>query len=321
MKKIILFSLLLVFAVAGCDKNSAQKSAQEIISLEEAKAKALDFVNNNLMRPGTEVSLKEAGEDYGMYKIVINVPGQNGSDEFETYITKDGKKFFPQIMDIEETKEASEKAEADQAQANASIPKTDKPKVELFVMSFCPYGVIAEKAMSPVFDLLKDKADIQVRFIASIQDGESIDKVKSLHGAIEGIEDARQLCVAKNYDQEKLWQYINEINEKCYPIYRNGDKVYQECWETAARNAGLNINTLNTCVENDGPGLIQAEDKTAKGYGVSGSPTLMINGQRYNGARSAEAFKTAICNAFNTAPEECASALDSTSEAASGGCG
>ena len=40
------------------------------------------------------------------------------------------------------------------------ITKTDKPNVELFVMSFCPYGVQAETAMKPVVDLLGDSADI-----------------------------------------------------------------------------------------------------------------------------------------------------------------
>ena len=78
-------------------------------------------------------------------------------------------------------------------------------------MSFCPYGVIATDAMSPVAGLLGDKADINVRYIASIE-GDDINQVKSLHGPIEGIEDARQLCVLNNYGQEAYWNYVDEIN-------------------------------------------------------------------------------------------------------------
>lgn len=315
MKKLFFISLFGVLVLTGCSQDK-----MVVLSLEEAKAKAASFINDNLMQEGQSVSIKEAAEESGLYKVVVNMP--NGQ-EIETYLSKDGEKFFPQVMGVAETEKAVEERkknqEAAQTQAAADVPKAQKAEVELFVMSFCPYGVIAENAMAPVFDLLGDKADINIRYIASIE-GDDINEVKSLHGPIEGIEDARQLCVEKNYGKEAFWQYVGEINEKCYPIYSQGDDVYEECWTTAAQNAGINRRTIDNCVQKEGPGLIREEDAAAKEYGVTGSPTLIINGSKINAARNPEGFKTAICNGFEEAPEECGEALSEEGGSNEGGC-
>ncbi|MFH1364935.1 MAG: hypothetical protein ABIH52_04780, partial [Candidatus Aenigmatarchaeota archaeon] len=54
--------------------------------------------------------------------------------------------------------------------------------------------------------------------------------------------------------------------------------------------------------------------------GVTGSPTLVINGVRANVARNAESFKTAVCGAFNDAPGDCSTELSSDAAAAQGNC-
>lgn len=318
MKKIIIISLLLSFALAGCTLFNSDRT--QAIGIEAAKAKTADFINNNLMQPGTTATITDAIEEDGLYKVMVSLPtGQ----EITSYLSRDGKKFFPQVYDIAEIEKEMADRDNQQAatetQSLSDIPKRDKATAELFVMSFCPYGVQAEDAMAPVFDLFKDKADIQVRFIASLE-GNDINQVQSLHGPIEGIEGARQLCVAKNYGTDVLWDYIAEINKNCYPIYQNGDDVYKTCWQNAARAAGANVATLDRCVTGEGPGLIRAEDEAAKGYGVSGSPTLLINGVKYNGARTPESYKQAVCAGFTTPPDECGQVLGTEGGSADGGC-
>jgi glutaredoxin len=312
MKKILILSAITVLIATGCSLNAPKT---EVIGIEEAKTKVVDFINNNLMQEGTEVSIKEITEDGDLYKVIVNMPN---NQEIISYLTKDGKKFFPQVMDIAKIEgETKETATSNPAPAG-DAPKTDKPVVELFVMAFCPYGVIAEDAMGPVFDLLGEKADINIRYIASM-DGDDINQVKSLHGPIEGIEGARQLCVLKNYDKTTLWDYVRGINKDCYPIYRNGDDVYKECYTKSAKNAGIDIAKVNTCVEGEGSNLIKEQDEISKGYGVSGSPTLIINGTKINASRTPEGYKMAVCAAFNEEPEECSEALSSEGGSA-GGC-
>lgn len=317
MKKTIIAGLALVFVMTGCNLAGGGKN---IISLEDAKKATTDFINSYLMQPGSAVTVREVSEEGGLYKAVVVLPDGN---ETTSYLSKDGTKFFPQVMDVAEYEVKAKEQEAQQQAAEvkslAEIPKLEKTVAELFVMSFCPYGVQAEQVMAPVVDLLGDKADIQIRFIASVP-GNDLDQVQSLHGKIEGIEGARQLCVAKNYDTDTFWNYLKAINNDCYPIYRNGEDAYEVCWKKAAVAAKVDTGKIESCLKNEGAALIKAEDESAKGYGVSGSPTLIINGARYNGARTPEGYKTAICNGFNNPPAECAEQLSTTGGAANGGC-
>jgi hypothetical protein len=43
--------------------------------------------------------------------------------------------------------------------------KSQKPELKFFVMSFCPYGNQMEEVLRPVYDLLKNKADITPHYI------------------------------------------------------------------------------------------------------------------------------------------------------------
>ena len=73
-------------------------------------------------------------------------------------------------------------------------------------------------------------------------------------------------------------------------------------------------------MEKEGPSLVKEQDKISGDYGVSGSPTLIINGTKINAARNPEGFKTAICNAFNEQPEECKTTLSKEGSKSTGGC-
>ncbi|MDP6586156.1 MAG: hypothetical protein QF535_16010, partial [Anaerolineales bacterium] len=59
-----------------------------------------------------------------------------------------------------------------------------------------------------------------------------------------------------------------------------------------------------------------AEDSAlSEGYGVRGSPTLIINGVQVSTGRSPAAMLATICTAFNNEPEACSADLDSASPA------
>jgi hypothetical protein len=319
MKKVIIFALALALIATGCSKVERKKN----LSIEEAKTKTVDFINNNLMAPGSTVEIQEIVEDYGMYKLTVTA----NENEVVSYVTKDGALFFPSVMNVEEIESevaASKEGDAGNAASAPTVvnaPKADDVEVELFVMAFCPYGVIAENAMAPVYDLLGDEANINIRYIASIPAGsDDINEVSSLHGVVEGTEDARQLCLEKNYGKDALWKYVAEVNENCYPIYRTDANAFEDCWQTAAKNVGANVAKLDSCVDSEGADLIREADGTAKGYGVSGSPTLIINGAKVNATRTPEGFKQAICSGFNNPPAACDEVLSSEGGQASGGC-
>jgi glutaredoxin len=196
--------------------------------------------------------------------------------------------------------------------------KSARPSVELFVMSFCPYGVQAENAMEPVVDLLGAKADFNIRYIATVN-GETPDQVRSLHGLPEAKEDLRQLCVDKYYP-EKLWPYLMDLNALCYPLNRNATQL-ASCQQNVTATLGMDNQQIETCaIGGEGLALLKADETVTKSLKVTGSPTLFMNGQKYAGQRTPEAYKQAICARFETVPAECATNLSSTAAASTGSC-
>lgn len=277
------------------------------LSVQEAKNKTEEFIKNNLVAPGTEITIKELVVENGLYKATVNV----GQQEIVSYLTKDGKKFFPQVMDIAEVEAKTEETKKqEEEEVNKEMPKADKPVVDLFVMSFCPYGNKAEDTMKPVYDLLKNKAEFNFHYIVN-SNGEEI---QSLHGAPEVLQNEREACVLKDSGKDKWFALVTYVNKNC-----GSDGA---CWEAGAKAAGLNVAKINACVQAQGVALMKADEKKSTDAKASGSPTMLINGTSTKAVYqygNSEAYKKAICDTFTTAPEECAKTLSAETSATSGG--
>ncbi len=72
------------------------------ISAEEAANKSIKYIQGKIIAPRAEAYIEEVSESSGLYKIVV-VTEENGfSNTVDTYITKDGKLFFPHGIHIDE---------------------------------------------------------------------------------------------------------------------------------------------------------------------------------------------------------------------------
>jgi len=308
MALIIILAAVVIF---GSKLFGTTTSTSNLLKPEEASLKAVKFINDNLVQPNTTASFVSVSDAQGVYNVSVDYQGRNVS----VYLTKDGSyMFLSSPLDITQAIPQPEQ----QQQQPTETPKAAKPTVQLYVMAFCPYGIQAEDAMKPVVDLLGSKADIQVHFIASVG-GTTPDSVSSLHGLVEAQEDLRQVCIMKNYDQKTYWKYVTTINANCSSKYR--DASYDACWKDAATKAGIDASKIDTCSKgSEGINLLKADGALTTQYGVSGSPTLIINGVKYNGGRTPDAYKEGICAAFNTEPAECSQNLSVTGAASSGNC-
>lgn len=298
LMKMVAVALVVALLVGGY-YFSAQRKAEA--GKKQAEEKVVSFVENNLVQPGTKVEVKEVAFEKGLYKVVIKV----GAQEVPTYLTKDGNTFFPQAIDLTE---AEKKAE-DEKKA-AEVPKSDKPQVDLFVMSFCPFGNKAEDTMKPVYDLLRNKVDFNFRYIVN-SDG---DKISSLHGQKEVDQNEREACVLKLLGKDKWMNFVTYVNAKC--------GTDGACWEAGAKSLGINVAQVNACVKAEGVALMKADEVISNEAGASGSPTMIINGVETKAVYqygNSDGYKQAICDAFTTAPEECAKALASNTATAQGG--
>ncbi|MBI2046623.1 hypothetical protein HYT26_00460 [Candidatus Pacearchaeota archaeon] len=240
-----------------------------IIGESEIGEKALGFFNTQLSKTsGTLNSVKEVS---GIYEVIINAGGKN----IPLYFTKDGNFIYPgsELMPVTE-------ATGDTTSQPSQTQKSGKPKVELFVMTYCPYGTQAEKGLIPVLKLLGNKIDGKIRFVHYF-----------MHGEKEEQETYNQLCIR----EEQAGKYLSYL--ECF--LEDGDS------SRCLTEAGIDKTRLNSCMKSKAKDYYKSDSALSNGYGVQGSPTLIINGQEASSGRSSSALLSAICSAFNNEPEEC----------------
>ncbi|MBN2052139.1 DsbA family protein [Candidatus Woesearchaeota archaeon] len=197
----------------------------------------------------------------------------------------------------------------------------NKPQIDFFVMSYCPYGNQAEEGIEPAYQLLKDKAIFNPRYVIYENYGGGganycIDsgKLCSMHGIQELNQDVRELCVNKHMGIGKWFEFALAMNSEC--TYQNADT----CWEAVATKLKLDVAKIKKCQADEAVALLTAEKALGDKLGVSGSPTVFIDGEAYNGGRTPENYKTALCEKYDAAPNECSTNLGATSSTASGSC-
>lgn len=262
-------------------------------------ADALSFINTKLLQGQTTAELKEISEESGLYlmKIVLN------GKEMDTYVTKDGALFFPNVIAIADLGNAA----AGEAPTPVDLPKSDTPKVELFIMSHCPYGTQAEKGLLPVASLLKGKIDFEIKYVSY-----------AMHGQKELDEQMNQVCI-KNEQADKFNAYLTCFLEdgngaRCLNASKIDTVKLAKCVGELDKlyKVTEGFNDKSTWLSGSYP-LFNVNKEDSVKYGVQGSPTLVINGQQANSDRSPAAYLKTICAAFNTAPEECAKELSAES--------
>ena len=189
----------------------------------------------------------------------------------------------------------------------------NRPQIDFYVMSFCPYGNTAEEAIEPVYQALKGKADFNPKYVISSKG----DGFASLHGAQELNQDIREICVEKYMGVEDWFKFAIAINRQCSS--QNADS----CWEGVATSLGLDTRNISACQEKEGSALAAEQVRLDGILGVSGSPSIFIDGQAYDGQRTANGYKAALCSAFDTAPAECSGVVaePAQAQAPAGGCG
>ncbi len=270
------------------------------ISEGDAGSAILNFIKTQTGGEGELIDVSEFGEN--LYEITVLYQG----NEAPFYLTKDGEILVQGVMPLS----AIQKQTPSQQQTSVDVPKSDKPVVELFVMSICPFGTQAEKGIIPVIELLRDKIDFNLRFVSY-----------AMHGKPELDENSVQYCIQKE-QSDKFLSYM-----KCYL-----EKNSVESWNACQDKVGLNKAKLNSCIKamdkqfkitelfNDEstwsggryPQFNVDKSLNTK-YGVGGSPTLIINGVQSNAGRDSASYLAGICAAFNEVPKECEAVLSSAS--------
>jgi len=159
-------------------------------------------------------------------------------------------------------------------------------KLEVFVMSNCPYGVKGLDAMKEVLDNFK-KNDVKVDFSVNFIGQGDAGNLSSMHGPGEVEEDIREVCAEKNYAEDlKFMNYIWCRNKNIK------DTNWQSC---TGGDTGVDADVISKCVESEGKDLLAKSFKYSAASGVRGSPTWFANNMFKFQGFDAETIKTNVC--------------------------
>ncbi len=277
------------------------------LSNDALAKKGIDYLNKNVLSSDSPASLVTVSEESGLVKIKLKI----GSSEYDSYITKDGKLLFPQAF-IMEAEEESQNNETASAQTCESLPKSDKPALEAYIVSMCPFGIQMQRMMAEAVKETPELADYAfVRYIGAV----SGNTITSMHGEEEAKENLRQICV-RDEQRSKYWKYIS-----CY--MKVGDASGCE------KSAGIDSAKLNGCISDANRGVAYAKEDfdLADKYGAQGSPTLVLagttveefdsNGSPNFGGRSADEIRQVVCCGANNQPGFCSTKLTTDQAATS----
>ncbi len=264
-----------------------------------SKTQAGEVLANFAESQGTDIEVTNIEKENGFYKVLYST--EQGSSS--VYVTLDGKNLINGMIPITSSQDDSDNS----ASANeVDVPKADVPVVELFVMSYCPYGTQAEKGIIPVVELLGDKIDFTLRFVDYAMHPTS--------GEVE--ENLREYCIQKE-QEDKFMDYLacflkEGDSDGCLIETGVDTEMMNSCYDSANKEFSIieNLEDKSSWLNGRYP-MFNTDKDLNDEYGVRGSPTLVINGEQVSSSRDPASYLDVVCQAFTdgNVPEECGTEL------------
>ncbi|MBS3118387.1 thioredoxin domain-containing protein [Candidatus Woesearchaeota archaeon] len=269
----LLLAITLVAAVFTNGFGLTGKAVASSITPSEAEQKALGYINSNLLQPPFTATAVKTEELNGMYKIKIDVAGR----QIDSYVTKDGKLFFPQGLELDaalpsvDGKDTTPAPEATKISVDlAGEPVKGKADAPVTIVEFsdfqCPFCQKGWEVMKEVEKDYVAKNKVKLVFKNFPLD--------NIHPMAQASAQAGECA----HEQDKFWEYHDKL-------FANQQSLSNDNLKKWAKEVGLDENKFNSCFESK-----KYESEVAKDQqeglkaGVQGTPAFLINGQLYSGA-------------------------------------
>ncbi len=269
----LLLAIAVVAAIFTDGFGLTGKAVASSITPSEAEQKALNYINSNLLQPPFTATAVKTEELNGMYKIKIDVAGR----QIDSYVTKDGKLFFPQGLELDaalpnvDGKDTTPAPEATKISVDlADEPVKGKADAPVTIVEFsdfqCPFCQKGWEVMKEVEKDYVAKNKVKIVFKNFPLD--------NIHPMAQASAQAGECA----YEQDKFWEYHDKL-------FANQQSLSNDNLKKWAKEAGLDENKFNSCFDNK-----KYESEVAKDQqeglkaGVQGTPAFLINGQLYSGA-------------------------------------
>lgn len=176
-------------------------------------------------------------------------------------------------------------------------PKVDRPVADLYIMSYCPYWLQAQKWYLEVMSKLGKVADINVKWVPYI-----------MHGQKEADENVVQYCIGKE-QKETYTKYLNcflaeEWKEaECKKEAWIDEAKLTSCIDATKKEFKIDEKMKDTSKQFPD---FDIDKEAAVAAWVQWSPTFVLNGIKLDKMwRNAKAYADAICSTFKEKPAEC----------------
>ena len=146
----------------------------------------------------------------------------------------------------------------------------DKIKLDLFVMSQCPFGVRAEEALLPLVSELGERIEFKLHFVGWLDQHQ---RIESMHGQAEVDENFRQVVISKLYPA-------------LFPKYLLARaKNYQSNdWKGVAQSLGIFPEIVEQrMVSEEGKQWLLEAIRPSMEQKIYASPTVLLDGEKYRG--------------------------------------
>ena len=162
---IIILALILIGVGTVLFKEKNKK--QEVAYFQKIKEKAINYINKNMLAGQATAEITNISKEHDLYKIKLKI--QN--NEFDSYISKDGNLLFPQVVDLNVSKDSKTKDNAKTEEKpndkqttigdfivteNEICKENEKPIVYFFGSSGCSHCVWEKPVVEKALDNFKD---------------------------------------------------------------------------------------------------------------------------------------------------------------------
>jgi hypothetical protein len=201
--------------------------------------------------------------------------------DFDSLMAKMVQKYGESIRSTEKERARYQLKQQSVVEAlRTAIEDKGKAKLELFVISYGKHGIKAENLLFELKDEMPAGViELKLHFIAKEADDASdkstmdSDQFTSHNGQREIDEDIRQILM-QHYYPNKLRNYL---------LLRNASITTTD-WKECARIAGIDPGEIEMKIATgEGAALLKKDIHLVKSRGITRSPTLLINGEKFLG--------------------------------------
>lgn len=176
-------------------------------------------------------------------------------------------------------------------------PKVERPVADLYIMSYCPYWLQAQKWYLEVMSKLGKVADVNIKWVPYV-----------MHGQKEADENVVQYCIGKE-QKEKYVPYLNCFLKEewkwmeCIKEAKIDEKQLTSCIDATKKEFKVDEKMADKSKQY--PEFDINKDEAWKVW-VQWSPTFVLNGIKMDKVwRNAKAYADAICSTFKNKPKDC----------------